>query len=135
MKFKNFFNFKTAVNLVGLMKNTFIYKRKNLRNLNEFYLYIMYTFLKPEKVKEQEIEDVEKFITLGFGVFQTSALKESMIKGFKENGINIDKYIELDKEVKKEPIADELGERSDDEPEAGHEKESDEKNREINKNL
>ena len=75
MKYKDTLNFKTSLNVVILAQNTFIYKRKNLRNLNDFYIHTTKTFLNSEKIKNYDFLDVDKFISIGFLLFQMHGLK------------------------------------------------------------
>ena len=68
-------NFRTSMNVIILTKNTFIYKRKNLRNLNEFYIHTVKNFLNPDKIHECDILEVDKFISDGFMLFQMQGLR------------------------------------------------------------
>ena len=68
-------NFRTSMNVIILTKNTFIYKRKNLRNLNEFYIHTVKNLLNPDKIHECDILEVDKFISDGFMLFQMQGLR------------------------------------------------------------
>jgi hypothetical protein len=75
MKYKETLNFKTALNVIILAKKTYIYKRKNLRKLNEFYIFVLNRFLNPNEVRHYSVDEIDKFMTIGFSLFDNNLLR------------------------------------------------------------
>jgi hypothetical protein len=83
-QFKDQMNFSTALNLIVIIKNMKIYKRKNLRSLLQFYLSIMDKFMNREQEKGVKNQGQERinfnyFLSTGFKIFDYAGQREEII--------------------------------------------------------
>jgi hypothetical protein len=103
--YKDQMNFSTCLNLILIIKNMKIYKRKNLRSLLQFYLYIMDKFMSKEQNKEVKSQGNEKinfnyFLSTGFKIFDYAGQREEIITRCEKYGVLYEKLLPENKNYK-----------------------------------
>jgi hypothetical protein len=104
-QYKDQMNFSTALNLIVIIKNMKIYKRKNLRSLLQFYLSIMDKFMNREQEKGVKNQGQERinfnyFLSTGFKIFDYAGQREEIITRCEKYGVNYEKLLPENKKSK-----------------------------------
>lgn len=96
IKFYHEMNFQTVSNIVVLIKNSHVTKRRCLRLVEEFYLNCIDKFLNPVSIKEIENpKRIDEFIKMGLKMCEMESIKKNALARLEENGIDTKKYVEF----------------------------------------